>query len=332
MKKIRSNVIVLIIVSTLVLFFVLKDDFDEIIDALLNSNKIYILACVLTVLLGDLFKSLSISSIIKKSKREYMFKDGFLLTQETNFFNGITPFSSGGQPFQLYLLKKKDKINYVTGVNILFKDFYTYQISLVMLSTICIIVNKLLNIVTFSGIITKFVWLGYTINLLIAIFLIYLPYSKSYAKKIVKFAITSLNKIKIVKNKEDTISDINGYISDFKSQIKNTLEDKKLIIKCVLFNVLKFVMSGITTYLCFKSVGSSAPILECIIIIVIIITMASFVPIPGASGGMEYGFIALFAYYTTDIKLSAIMLIWRFLTYYMLVFCGGILFALESRE
>ena len=42
MKKLRSNIITLVIVSALVLFFVLKDDFDEIISVLLSANKLYI--------------------------------------------------------------------------------------------------------------------------------------------------------------------------------------------------------------------------------------------------------------------------------------------------
>ena len=72
--------------------------------------------------------------------------------------------------------------------------------------------------------------------------------------------------------------------------------------------------------------------IKLIVLSIIITTMASFVPIPGASGGMEYGFIALFSYYVLDVKLGAVMLIWRFLTYYLLVIFGGILFAFEGRE
>ena len=52
MKKLRSNIITLVIVSALVLFFVLKDDFDEIISVLLSANKLYIFFGILFILLG----------------------------------------------------------------------------------------------------------------------------------------------------------------------------------------------------------------------------------------------------------------------------------------
>lgn len=332
MKKLRSNIITLVIVSALVLFFVVKDDFDEIISVLLSANKLYIFLGILFILLGDIFRSISINNIIKKNNKKYKFEDALLLTIETNFFNGITPFSSGGQPFQLYILNKKNKIDYVTGVSVLFKDFYTYQISLVIVSTLCIIVNYLFNIVILPSFIRKLIFLGYTINLAVALFLICVPYLKNSKNKLIGYGANLLNKIGVIKDKERLENNVNSYIMDFKKKIKDTIKDRKLITICILLNVFKFITSGIVVYLCFKSANSYVPLLESVIISIIITTMASFVPIPGASGGMEYGFIALFSYYVLDVKLGAVMLIWRFLTYYMLVIFGGILFAFEGRE
>ena len=123
MKKIGSKVITLIIISILILFLVLKDNYNEIISILKTTNNVYILFGFLIVLLGDLFKSLSITKIIKNEKKEYKFNDGFLLTLQTNFFNGITPFCLGGQPFQVYSLKKYNNVKYGEGTKIIFKDF-----------------------------------------------------------------------------------------------------------------------------------------------------------------------------------------------------------------
>ena len=103
MKKLGSKVISLIIISFLIIFLVLKDNYNEIIEVLKDTNNIYILLCIIIVIIGDLFKSLSITKIIKVEKKNYKFKSGFLLTLQTNFFNGITPFCLGGGPFQIYL-------------------------------------------------------------------------------------------------------------------------------------------------------------------------------------------------------------------------------------
>ena len=66
MKKIGSKVISLIFISTIILFFVLKDNYNEIINVLKNTNNLYILYGFIIVLIGDLFKSLSITTIVKE--------------------------------------------------------------------------------------------------------------------------------------------------------------------------------------------------------------------------------------------------------------------------
>lgn len=331
MKKIYSKVILLVLISFLILFLVLKDNYYEIIEILKESNIKYIIIGFVVVLIGDLFKSLSITNIIKKEK-DYKLKNGFMLVLQTNFFNGITPFCLGGQPYQIYSLKKNEKINYEDGIKIVFKDFYAYQMSLVIISSICLLINRLLNIIEFNNVIKTLIFFGYLLNLIIALFLMYLPFSKDNGKKIIKLIVKILYKFKLIKDKDITTTKFNKSIIDFKENIKNTLKNKVLIIKCIVFNLIKILSVGITTYFCFKGVGVNIPILESIIFTIITMTMASFIPIPGSSGGMEYGFITLFSAFAVSAELNASLLIWRTLTYYVLVIIGGFLFAVKNRE
>ena len=48
-----------------------------------------------------------------------------------------------------------------------------------------------------------------------------------------------------------------------------------------------------------------------------VLIIGAFVPIPGASGGIEYGFLKFFGNFITGTNLSAILIIWRFITYYL---------------
>ena len=52
--------------------------------------------------------------------------------------------------------------------------------------------------------------------------------------------------------------------------------------------------------------------------------IGSFVPIPGATGGLEYGFMDFFGVFTKGGLLSSAMLIWRLITYYFGMLLGGI--------
>ena len=63
-----------------------------------------------------------------------------------------------------------------------------------------------------------------------------------------------------------------------------------------------------------------------------VLLIGAFVPIPGGSGGIEYGFLSFFGNFLSKSRLSAVLLIWRFITYYMPMIIGAIAFNLDERE
>ena len=58
--------------------------------------------------------------------------------------------------------------------------------------------------------------------------------------------------------------------------------------------------------------------------------IGSFVPIPGAAGGLEYGFNEFFRVFRNGGFLSAVLLMWRFITYYFGMIVGGISLSLNK--
>ena len=70
----------------------------------------------------------------------------------------------------------------------------------------------------------------------------------------------------------------------------------------------------------FTAFTAGVSIVSCAYIMII----GSFVPIPGATGGIEFGFVQFFGNFITGSKLSAMMLVWRFITYYFSLILGAI--------
>ena len=100
------NACLLIIVTLLVLYFALKDNFFTIIHELATLNPIWIVIAILVFILSILVRSLSMYFMVKKYKEDYTVKRSNILLLTTQFFNAVTPFATGGQPFQVYTLKK----------------------------------------------------------------------------------------------------------------------------------------------------------------------------------------------------------------------------------
>ena len=64
--------------------------------------------------------------------------DAFRLNMVTQFFNNITPFATGGQPFQIiYFSARGVKVRDATGIVLL--NFLTYNIAYILLGIICFI-------------------------------------------------------------------------------------------------------------------------------------------------------------------------------------------------
>ncbi len=333
MKKIKSKLILILILTIIILYFILKDDFNGIIDVLLNSNKYYFILAIFIIGVSDFFKSISFYYLINDVDNNYTFKDAIILTVTSNFFNGITPFSLGGQPFQLYMLKKKNNIDYTTGINILFKDFYSYQLAFVTLGVLSILINKFTDIVIYTSVVENFVIIGSLLNISVMAFALFVAFKRNNNYKVIHNIIKFLNKIKIVKDANKLIDKVDKSLDEFQKKLEEIKTNKKLMLKCYLLNLFKILVLGIATYTCFISVGiTNINIFKSIILTMIVMFMASFVPIPGSSGGMEYGFIALFSTFVIGPSLNASMLLWRFSGYYFLIIIGGILFIIQSRK
>lgn len=57
--------------------------------------------------------------------------------------------------------------------------------------------------------------------------------------------------------------------------------------------------------------------------------ITAFVPIPGASGGSEGVYFMLFSPVLGEIGTPTTLLIWRFVTYYLGLILGGLVFAVD---
>jgi hypothetical protein len=253
-----------------------------------------------------------------------------MLILRSEFFYGMTPFAIGGQPYQLYELKNKDDISYAHGTNIVFKDCYGYQLALVTVSTIFLSLNYIFKIIQFNDVIKKLLLVGYLVNIGIVIFFEYLKYSKLKHNKIVNSIINLLYKIRIIKNKEKISEKINNGLERNRENLKE--KDFNLVLKSYLFSILKLLMLGLAGYLSLKATYiNNVNIIEGVFIIIFAMNVSSFIPTPGASGGMEFGFLTLLSSFIVGAKANAAMLLWRFSGFYFLTLNGALMIMLKER-
>lgn len=331
LKRVISFIIIAIITS-LVLYYSLKDDYKNIIHEIKTINKLWFLVAFIMMFMYWMIKALVRKKLVSKFNKKYKFIDSFKLSLELNFFNGVTPFATGGEPYEVYSLTKHG-IKGTDSTNIMIQNFITYQIALVLLGMIAIITNQFVHIFP-SGFLTYLITIGFTINFLVIVFLFVITFGKKIDKFIMKIIVFILSKFKIVKNKENTLEKFHNYLEEFHEGATILLKDKKTFIKMIMLQFLSLSIFYLIPLILLYGMGdySSLNGYESIIISAYVMLIGSFVPIPGGTGGLEYGFIAFYGNFIKGSKLNAIMLLWRFITYYFGIMLGAIVLNFKRKK
>lgn len=331
LKRVISFIIIAIITS-LVLYYSLKDDYKNIIHEIKTINKLWFLVAFIMMFMYWMIKALVRKKLVSKFNKNYKFIDSFKLSLELNFFNGVTPFATGGEPYEVYSLTKHG-IKGTDSTNIMIQNFITYQIALVLLGMIAIITNQFVHIFP-SGFLTYLITIGFTINFLVIVFLFVITFGKKIDKFIMKIIVFILSKFKIVKNKENTLEKFHNYLEEFHEGATILLKDKKTFIKMIMLQFLSLSIFYLIPLILLYGMGdySSLNGYKSIIISAYVMLIGSFVPIPGGTGGLEYGFIAFYGNFIKGSKLNAIMLLWRFITYYFGIMLGAIVLNFKRKK
>lgn len=326
-KNIKKNTILLLIITIIVLYIVLKDDFKDIVDILAKIDIKYILLAILFYALFIIIKGF-VNYKITNDKNKLSLKEAIKHNIITQFFNGVTPFSTGGQPMEVYMLMEHD-IPIAKATNQTIQSFIFYQIALVICGSIAVINNFLFPIFPKVRILQILVLLGFIINVLVVVFLVLISRSKRVTNKLSSLSIKVLKKLKRKVDEED----IKQKFSDYHEGFKELRKRKKLFIGGVLLNIVSLLCLYIVPMFILYSMGdfNSLTVNNTITASAYVYIIGGFVPIPGASGGIEYGFSRFFGNLIITSKLSAVLLLWRFITYYLGVILGAIVFNFEKK-
>lgn len=336
MKKILQNkktsFIFLVVLTFIVLYFSLKDNFFEIIGQIKRINLIWLLVSLLLLIGYWLFSSITMKLITNKFNKKINLKEIFRINVITQFFNGITPSSSGGQPYQIYALKKLG-LTIADGTNISIQTFVCYQFALVLLGFIALLFNKVFNLFVPVKLLKLLVVLGFIVNILVAFFLFIITITKKTNKKVINKLIKWGSKLKIIKNKEEISKKMNNSVEQFQRGTYLLLKDKKLLLVAVLcqfigliclYSIPLALLLGMDYYQ--FNLGLS------IIVTAYVMVAGSFVPLPGGTGGLEYAFLTFFGNFIGGSMVTALMLLWRFITYYLGMIVGGIMLNIGKKE
>lgn len=325
------NFLLIAIVLSIVLYFSLKDNYQEIISTILKMNYIWIFAAILALIIYRLCASLGHYYIIKANNGKVSYLKCFQINLMILFFHGITPFAGGGQPMEIYFLHKEG-IPVTKATNITLQNFIVYQIALIITGLMALIYNHIFDVFPNDSLIKYLVVLGFTINTLVLVVTFILSFGKKTNKFIIEKGIHFLAKIKIIKEEKKTQEKCQKYLQSFHDNAIELKKNKKIVAFMVLINIIGLMTMYSMPYPILRGMGININIFKVITAIAYVMIIGSFVPIPGGTGGIEYSFIFFFQYLISGSILHAAMLVWRLISYYFGMVLGAFALALYRKR
>ena len=324
-KKIYINLITIIVVVALVLIVSLNYNFDTIAYHIINMNNLWFIIAIIVMMISRLIIGICSYMMVKINEEYVSIWKMIQINYIIPFFHGITPFSGGGQPMEIYYLHNEG-ISKTKSTNIVLQNFILFQSALIILSIIAVFYNFFFKLFPSDSVMRGLVTLGFVINFLVLLFSYMLSFSKKVNKFILNKGVSFLAKIKIIKNVDTTREKLNNYINKFYTSAAFLKKQKGRVVFVLLLNVLSLIIQYSVPYVVAVGMGvSHLSFLSIVVATTYVMMIGSFVPIPGGTGGIEYGFVYFVGYIIDETGLvTAIMLIWRLISYYFAMVIGAV--------
>lgn len=321
------NIALIFIFSFGAIFLIVKDDFPDIVQVISSAKWVFIFIGITFQVLQQLVEGAIITILTRQYRKDYTFKEGFVNNLVGLFFSFITPSATGGQFAQAYVFDKQD-IKVEKSASLMIVNFVAYETSIILYSAIAIFtnfgyLNSTIGSVNLWGLNVNFtiiVIIGFGINALSIVGVLLLAYSR-LAGAIIKLTYRILAKLHIIKDLEKRLKSIDAKIISFKNNLSDIRHYWKRFLSVVGLTVVKLSIFYIAPF--FVALALGVPVTPKDIVTIIVLAscvnlVATFIPIPGSSGGSEFFFyIMMSPIFTTESLLSAAMILWRSVTFYI---------------
>ena len=291
---------------------------------MLGMRPLWILAAMGLMVVYWVFESLGLHLAVSRFVPTQNPGDTFCATMIGQFFNCITPFSSGGQPMQAWYLVKKGVSLSFASCSLLIK-FIVYQFVLTIYSALTL----LLCFKSFAGRISSIGWLifvGFGVNLLVITGLLCLGFLRRPTEKVLYGSVSLLKKVKLIseqaasKAKERIQKELMEFYEGF-AQIRQDIGGILAMSALTAVQLTAFFLIPLCIFYAFGL--GKADVLLMICAGAFVLNFTSFIPLPGAAAGAEIGFHTIFSIFFPTHILSVAILFWRLLTFYLPICVGG---------
>lgn len=287
--------------------------------SLLGQNPLYTALAIGAFFLVVLADALVFRVLVKKIGGRT--KPGACLKASLlgRYFDRVTPWAIGGEPFQIYYLKKSGlQAGQAAAVTMSRHAIRFFSTAIAVIALMAAFTARLhINIYVLVAAIVSV-----CIGLVIPSFMLLCAFRPAWGRKIASFLVGLLHKLKIVKDREKAENKIQKSVREFLTGLRFLSANKSAIVLIALGALFELFAMTSVPFFVIKALGNNADYMTIFVLCLFVNYAASFAPTPGGAGIAELSFYAVFGSVVGGGLLFWAVLFWRLCVFYIPVFVG----------
>lgn len=328
-KKKISNTVFLLLVFALTIYSVFKgEDLHAVIQAIMKVNPWYLLPGVAGVVFFIWGESIIIHYMFGTLKIHTKKWTCFLYSCVGFFFSAITPSASGGQPMQIYYMRK-NKIPIPVSTLVLMIVTITYKSVLVIIGLFVSFFQRGFVHKYLEGILPIF-YLGVGLNVACCIAMSVLAFHPVLAKGIMMTCLQVMERLHIMKHKPERTERLASSMEQYSETAAYLRTHTRVIVNVLIITFLQRFSLFFVTWFVYKALGlHGANLYDIVMLQAVVSVSVDMLPLPGGMGISENLFLIIFKNIFTAKLLLPGMVLSRGIAYYvqLLLSAGMTLFA-----
>ena len=293
-KKIIFNGVFLAVVFALTVYGVFHgEDLSSMMDAIHRADKRWLVPGIALVAFFIWGESIIIWYMMRSSGICLKKRTCFLFSSVGFFFSCITPSASGGQPMQIYYMKK-EKISIPVSTVILMIVTITYKLVLVVIGVGIALFGRGFLHKYLEGILPVF-YLGLALNIFCVTFMTILVFHPLLAKAIMVKGLKLLERLHLVKKKERRLKKLEDSMDTYRDTAAYLKKNPLVIVKVIGITFIQRMALFAVTWFVYQAFGlHGTGFWEILFLQAVIAVSVDMLPLPGGMGISETLFLTIF--------------------------------------
>ena len=293
-KKTIFNVVFLLVVFVGTIYGVFHgEDLGEIAQIIKTVNPLWLIPGVVCVVVFIWGESIIIYYMMHTLGIRLKKRTCFLFSSVGFFFSCITPSASGGQPAQIYYMKKEE-IPIPVSTLVLMIVTITYKLVLVMIGILLIIFGQGF-IHQYLGDVQFVFYLGTGLNVFCVTSMLILVFHPVLAREILVRGMKLLEKLHLMKRKPARLEKLSASMDQYRATAVYLRDHKLVLVKVFAITVFQRFALFSATWFVYKAFGLSGYSAAVIMLLQGTISVAvDMLPLPGGMGISEQLFLIIF--------------------------------------